>query len=60
MIAGHSAEYLESFTHTVLFWDSENVSQYLKLDNEYFDARVAKSTTSEHSFKTVFAAEPFE
>mgnify|MGYP003913597945 CR=1 FL=1 len=60
MIAGHSTEYLESFQHTVLFWDSENASQYLSLDNEYFDARVATSTTSEHSFKTVFAAEPFE
>ena len=46
MVAGHSQEYLDSFTHMAVFWDSPSASSNLYLDDEFFDARYVKSMTS--------------
>ena len=60
MVAGHSREYLDSFTHEAVFWDDETASKNLWLDNEFFDARKVKSLTSQSSFKTVYSNVPFQ
>jgi len=42
-----------------VFWDPKHISKDLVLENEEYDPRVVYASTSLHSFKTIYASEPF-
>lgn len=58
-IEAHSQEYLDSFINMAVFWDKNACSANLHLKDADFDARNIISKTSLHSFKSVYATEPF-
>lgn len=56
----HTQDYLDSFQHVALIWDTQALSQNLTLefDESKADGGTVKCLTSLNSFKTVYSQDP--
>ena len=55
----HSREYLRSFHHYALRFDSDRKSENLDITQEDMSGGIVKCKSSLNSFKTIYADEPF-